>query len=98
MTQGCSFFSLRLCAFAGTFRNTMTTPIPPEWRTHAEVTDYRETPNYADTIEYARRLADASPAILCCVIDAQDFNRLRVDGSSWRYGKLAGVLAHGHHT
>src|SRR5689334_9368358 len=33
------------------------------WRTHAEITDYRETPNYADTIAYARRLADASPSI-----------------------------------
>jgi hypothetical protein len=37
--------------------------IPPEWRTHAEITDYRQTPNYADTIAYARRLADASPSI-----------------------------------
>src|SRR5688572_24536717 len=41
----------------------MTTSIPPEWRTHAEVTDYRETPNYDDTVAYARRLAHASPAI-----------------------------------
>ena len=39
------------------------TPIPPEWRTHAELTDYRETPNYDDTVAYARRLAHASPAI-----------------------------------
>ena len=37
--------------------------IPPEWRTHAEVTDYRETPNYDDTVAYARRLAHASPSI-----------------------------------
>ena len=41
----------------------MTTPIPPEWRTHAEITDYRETPVYDDTIAYARRLAHASPWI-----------------------------------
>jgi hypothetical protein len=41
----------------------MSTPIPPEWRTHAELTDYRETPNYDDTVAYARRLAHASPAI-----------------------------------
>jgi Zinc carboxypeptidase len=41
----------------------MTTPLPPEWRTHAEITNYDETPNYADTIDYAHRLADASPAI-----------------------------------
>jgi hypothetical protein len=33
------------------------------WRTHAEITDYRETPNYADTVAYAQRLAGASPAI-----------------------------------
>ncbi len=35
----------------------MSSPIPPEWRTHAETTDYRETPNYDDTVAYARRLA-----------------------------------------
>jgi murein tripeptide amidase MpaA len=40
-----------------------TTPIPPEWRTPAEITDYRETPNYDDTVAFARRLAHASPAI-----------------------------------
>lgn len=37
--------------------------IPPEWRTHAEITDYRETPNYDDTVAFARRLAHASPSI-----------------------------------
>lgn len=37
--------------------------IPPEWRTHAETTDYRETPNYDDTIAFARRLAHASSII-----------------------------------
>ena len=50
--------------------NTMTTSIPPEWRTHAEITDYRETPNYDDTIAYARRLAHASTAI-----EYSDFGR-----------------------
>ena len=34
-----------------------------DWRTHAEITDFIETPNYADTIAYARRLADASTSI-----------------------------------
>ncbi|HEX6718263.1 MAG TPA: M14 family metallopeptidase [Pyrinomonadaceae bacterium] len=43
----------------------MTTNIPPEWRTHAESTDYRETPNYSDTVAFARRLAHASPWIVC---------------------------------
>lgn len=40
-----------------------TTQIPLEWRTHAEITDYRETPNYADTVAFAKRLSEASPAI-----------------------------------
>ena len=35
--------------------------VPAEWRTHAEKTDYRETPNYEETIAYARRLDAASP-------------------------------------
>src|SRR5215207_3248114 len=41
----------------------MPTSIPPEWRTHAESTDYRETPDYSDTVAFARRLAHASPSI-----------------------------------
>jgi hypothetical protein len=41
----------------------MQTPIPREWRTHAELTDYRETPSYDDTVAFARRLAHASAAI-----------------------------------
>ena len=40
-----------------------TTQIPPEWRTHAEATGYRETPSYDDTVAFARRLAHASPCI-----------------------------------
>jgi hypothetical protein len=32
-------------------------------QTHAEKTDYRQTPNYADTITFAKELANASPAI-----------------------------------
>lgn len=38
-------------------------PVPPEWQTLAEKTDYRETPRYEETIAYSRRLADASPLI-----------------------------------
>ena len=41
----------------------MTTNIPSEWLTHAERTNYQQTPNYADTIAYAKQLADASPFI-----------------------------------
>jgi len=37
--------------------------IPAEWLTHAEETDYRETPRYDATIDYCKRLADASPVI-----------------------------------
>ena len=37
--------------------------VPPEWRTHAELTDYRETPSYDDTVAFARRLAHASSSI-----------------------------------
>jgi murein tripeptide amidase MpaA len=41
-----------------------------DWATHAEQTDYRETPNYADTIDFCRRLAAASP-----VIEFQSFGK-----------------------
>src|SRR3569832_671618 len=34
-----------------------------DWQTHAEKTNYRQTPNYADTIAFAQQLADASTAI-----------------------------------
>ncbi|MBC8028826.1 MAG: M14 family metallopeptidase [Pyrinomonadaceae bacterium] len=37
--------------------------VPAEWLTHAEQTDYRETPLYDATIEYCKRLARASPLI-----------------------------------
>ncbi|HYO62746.1 MAG TPA: M14 family metallopeptidase [Pyrinomonadaceae bacterium] len=42
---------------------TQAPPVPPEWQTHAEKTDYRETPTYADTVAYAKRL-DAHSALL----------------------------------
>ena len=32
-------------------------------QTHAEKTNYRQTPNYADTIAFAQELASTSPAI-----------------------------------
>jgi hypothetical protein len=41
----------------------MTPPVPPAWRTHAEQTDYSETPLYADTVAYCRKLAAATPQI-----------------------------------
>ncbi len=40
---------------------TPSPPVPPEWLTHAEKTDYRETPDFDTSIAYARRLVAASP-------------------------------------
>jgi Zinc carboxypeptidase len=37
--------------------------VPPEWQTHAEKTNFRETPTYEDTIAYAKKLDAASPLI-----------------------------------
>ena len=42
---------------------TTTPKIPLEWQTHAEQTNYRETPRYQPTIDYAKRLAEGSPLI-----------------------------------
>ena len=41
----------------------MPPPVPPEWLTHAERTDYRETPDYEETLAYCRKLAAAAPQI-----------------------------------
>lgn len=38
-------------------------PVPPEWQTRTEKTDYRETPRYDETIAYSRKLASASPLL-----------------------------------
>jgi hypothetical protein len=38
-------------------------PVPAEWLTHAEQTDYRETPRYDETIAYSKRLDQASSLI-----------------------------------
>ncbi len=42
---------------------SQTRSTPPEWLTHAEKTDYRETPRYDETIAYAKRLDAASRLI-----------------------------------
>ncbi|MDT4954471.1 MAG: hypothetical protein QOJ02_2609 [Acidobacteriota bacterium] len=44
-------------------QSTPPPPVPTEWQTLAEKTDYRETPRYDETIAYSRKLADASPLI-----------------------------------
>ncbi|HLL70829.1 MAG TPA: M14 family metallopeptidase [Pyrinomonadaceae bacterium] len=41
---------------------SQTPPVPPDWQTHAERTDYRETPRYDETLEYSRKLAAAAPS------------------------------------
>jgi murein tripeptide amidase MpaA len=46
-----------------TMPQNQSPPVPPKWLTHAEKTDYRETPRYAETIEYSKRLDQASPLI-----------------------------------
>src|SRR5215218_8790989 len=38
-------------------------PVPPNWQTLAEKTDYRQTPRYGEAIAYSRKLADASPLL-----------------------------------
>ncbi len=37
--------------------------VPKDWQTYAEKTDYRETPRYKETVEFSKKLADASPLI-----------------------------------
>ncbi|HEX8922211.1 MAG TPA: M14 family zinc carboxypeptidase, partial [Pyrinomonadaceae bacterium] len=46
-----------------TIAQSASPPVPPDWQTHAEKTDYRETPRYDETIAYARKLAGASPLL-----------------------------------
>jgi hypothetical protein len=60
-----AFFSFALLIFfhANTMSQHQNPPVVTDWLTHAEKTDYRETPRYAETIEYARRLDQASPLI-----------------------------------
>src|SRR4051812_20660061 len=46
-----------------TMAQNTPSPVPPEWQTLAEKTDYRETPRYEETVAYSRKLASASPFI-----------------------------------
>ncbi len=46
-----------------TMSQNQKSSVPTEWLTHAEKTDYRETPRYPETIEYSRRLDQASSLI-----------------------------------
>jgi hypothetical protein len=38
--------------------------VPPDWKTFAEKTGYRQTPRYAETVAYSRKLAAASDWIV----------------------------------
>src|SRR5918997_467309 len=64
-----SLFSVLICilslfAWSETvMTQTQEPPVPSEWQTRAEKTDYRQTPRYDETIAYSRRLDDASPLI-----------------------------------
>lgn len=51
-------FALAVCCGTASAQN-----IPLAWQTHAEKTNYRETPRYRETVAYARRLAAASKFI-----------------------------------
>src|SRR5437773_1620698 len=52
-----------LLLVTSTMSQSNTPAIPTEWQTHAEKTEYRETPSYDETIEYSKRLDAASPLI-----------------------------------
>lgn len=42
---------------------TQEPPVPSDWQTRAEKTDYRQTPRYDETIAYSRKLDASSPLI-----------------------------------
>lgn len=56
-------FALLILLHTVTMSQHPDATVPAEWLTHAEKTDYRETPRYAETIEYSKRLDQASPLI-----------------------------------
>jgi murein tripeptide amidase MpaA len=56
-------FPLQANTQTKTMSHNQKPPVPAEWLTHAEKADYRETPRYAETVEYSRRLAQASSLI-----------------------------------
>ncbi len=54
---------LLLTALTDTADAQSTPTVPPDWLTHAERTDYRETPDFEATLAYCRKLDAASPLI-----------------------------------
>jgi len=63
MRLSCLLLFLLLAMTTETDGQSRTAPVPPGWQTHAEQTDYRETPRYEETLAYCRKLAAASPQI-----------------------------------
>ncbi len=49
--------------FMNTQAQSESKNVPKDWQTLSEKTDYRQTPRYAETIAYSRKLADTSPLI-----------------------------------
>jgi murein tripeptide amidase MpaA len=54
---------LALTFYCTVMAQSISTPVPPEWQTHTEKTDYRETPRYDETIAFSQKLDAASPLI-----------------------------------
>jgi hypothetical protein len=57
-----TFITINVFRFTAMAQSTTPTA-PPEWQTHAERTNYRETPRYDETVAYSQRLAAASGLI-----------------------------------
>ncbi|MDP9262960.1 MAG: M14 family metallopeptidase [Acidobacteriota bacterium] len=53
--------SLFLCSVSVAQKAKPTAPANADWRTPAEISDYRTTPRYDETMTYLRRIAAAAP-------------------------------------
>ncbi len=53
--------SLMLCSGAAAQKTKLAAPANADWRTPAEISDYRTTPRYDETMAYVRRVAAAAP-------------------------------------
>ena len=56
-------FCLICLSFMNSNAQSESKNVPKDWQTYAEQTDYRKTPRYAETIDYARKLDKASDLI-----------------------------------
>jgi hypothetical protein len=53
--------SFLLCSLAAAQKVSPAVPANADWRTPAEISDYRTTPRYDETMAYVRRVAAAAP-------------------------------------